>query len=394
MIVDNAVPPVPSESCRVINVMGAASAGIKYFKLADGSARQTGNEGQGLGEGANRPAQPQPQPQPQAQAQVPPPPPPAGSPKRTSNVPVAHRWRALPPDSQYFLQKIVERKVLLISPALVNRISELFKLLDTDNNGCLEKKDFESLIPLCNNYLQKIWTHLLENFDFDRNKKIKKDEFLGWFVIQGFFEANLPDISTLDCLGNQFLQWIENVGRAISEKLSKYEAALGAYVLETTNTIEPIDFLKHQPKNKKRPAEEVVTSLSSDDKLFVQNILNETIDFIPSEDHEKILTLFKKLDKDNNECLQADDFVSDNRFAHETLQKIWQKILHCCDFNDDKRVEPHEFLAHFVMETLIDQPGRSIPADHGKKQLMVWSDIFVIRLRENITHFEEELRKA
>jgi hypothetical protein len=138
----------------------------------------------------------------------------------------------------------------------------------------------------------------------------------------------------------------------------------------------------------------MIEGFSPNDQQFVLLILHQRLDIVPDPLRTQMNDLFDKLDKDKNGSLQADDFKTDNEFANENLQKIWQKILHCCDFNDDKQVEKFEFTAHFILETLLDCKGQPLGTFKGFKQLQDWHNSFSLKLQENINQFQEDLKKA
>lgn len=148
------------------------------------------------------------------------------------------------------------------------------------------------------------------------------------------------------------------------------------------------DSVNRSPTN----AQLLVQRFSAEDKEIIQQVISNTVTFLPENYISKIREIFNQLDVTGDGYLGQDDFVSTNPTANTFLKHVWLQIMSRFDFDGDGKVDFNEFLGYFVVFALYQVPMEAIPAANSMiVQFATWRNNFLNVIYEKVTRFEAAL---
>lgn len=156
--------------------------------------------------------------------------------------------------------------------------------------------------------------------------------------------------------------------------------------------------LEEQRVRKLSKAEQTADAMDAESKDAVKKLLENKVNSILDRDRKRVSDLFFRLDLDKSGVLTSQDFEHPIPAVQAKLQQIWGHISNEFDFNSDGIVQPDEFLAFFVLRTLMDpcpqfdqNLAKTSRARNMGNILLEWEHAFQKQFAAHIDRFEADL---
>ena len=150
--------------------------------------------------------------------------------RASTSTEAAKKWEHISESERGLVMSIMNSKIDLIQPQTRERVKTLFIQLDTNKSGILTVEDFKGVNPDLDEKLQAIWQGLRINFDFDNNSVITQQEFLAYFILEGFMAPGNPSehyqMTHTQTVGMQLMTFVMNLDFALNAVLQKVEDGL------------------------------------------------------------------------------------------------------------------------------------------------------------------------
>ena len=146
----------------------------------------------------------------------------------------------------------------------------------------------------------------------------------------------------------------------VSTKLSSKSASTMTLQQEIEMTVGHIPDIGDQSKNLM--------------KLMLQSNFEGNHFFINESTDTKLDLYFNRLDKDGNNCLNANDFTSNVPQAYEEKQKLWRDLSSSMDYDNDGKISKVEFYCFFIYDALQKNQGNSVNSGRFVADLMSMRD--------------------
>ena len=125
-------------------------------------------------------------------------------------------------------------------------------------------------------------------------------------------------------------------------------------------------------------------------------ILDGKLGVLPQGDRERVQRLFQILDVTKDGRICENDFDHHFPAVKHALHSVWEFLVQQFDFNNDKAIEPHEFVGHFVIYAVYFMPiEASTSSAHNLVDLFVeWENTFLRNFRQRVSEIEALVREA
>lgn len=113
------------------------------------------------------------------------------------------------------LTGVINSNLEFIPRPTLDRIGNMFKILDTSGDGKLQEEDFTHNLPRQNAIMLSLWQCLQDACDFDGDGEVDPQEFIGFFVFHAMEDpCALPDSKPI------------NVGGMLEHAITQFVASL------------------------------------------------------------------------------------------------------------------------------------------------------------------------
>jgi len=144
--------------------------------------------------------------------------------KRKSSEAIIGKFDA---EDALLVKQAIEGKIDLLSAADRNLLDAMFKRLDKNGNGILEKNDFQDPHhPHLNNLLKNLWSSFVDHFDFNGDDKVNDFEFKGYFVVFALHDMKNKSIPA-GTFSEQYKAWKRAFLDAFALRIKDFQDIFG-----------------------------------------------------------------------------------------------------------------------------------------------------------------------
>lgn len=117
---------------------------------------------------------------------------------------------------------------------------------------------------------------------------------------------------------------------------------------------------------------------------------------LPQADRDRVQRLFEILDITKDGRISEKDFDHHFPAVKQALHNVWDFLVDQFDFNDDKVIEPHEFVGHFVIYAayFMHIQASSSQARNLVDLFVEWENTFLRNFRQRVSEIEALVREA